>query len=394
MRAALAAAAAIAAGLACRAPRRAALSAGPVPAEGISIAVYATKEKSFAVVDDRRTVELTGRTILLDRIEPDAALPTLLVEPLPPARGGLAIVQCARERLAVEPGPAKAAAGPASVVSPLVACTVTGPPGRHLVRVHHVAASIAFRTQHEIAMTAPDRATVSTRFAITTPAWGVRADVVLHAGAPGTGAPPRELGRGSITLDGGTAVIALPPRDVPARLVYVYDGAARGPLADRTEADWGKDSHHDVRAMLELDDPQLLPGPAHVRIPAADGAHEIRTAYAPDEPSPAASAEPAASAAPRRLALWTDPSLRGVRKRTVLRGDGATLADRVELSVANLGPAPRELWLEEPLRPARRREILRARPSSPELAGDTARMKLVVAPGTTEHRSFTVRYSF
>jgi hypothetical protein len=433
---------ALAAGLACRAPRAARIAAGPVPAEGISIAIYATKERSYGVFDDRRTVEVTGRTILLDRIEP-GALPTLLIEPLDPtglrpaprakpvgsppreslslidpARGARAIALCARERIAVEPGPAAAGSGsppsspsrarataePASVTSPLVSCTVIGRPGRHLVRVHHVAASIAFRTGHEISLTAPDRATVSTRFAITTPAWGTRADVVLHDGAPGASAPPRELGRGSITLDGGTAVIALPPRDVPARLVYVYDGMTRGTLADRTDVNWGKDSHHEVRAILELDDPQLLPAPAHVRLPAGDGVHEIRTAYAPGEPSPAdatassaptaSSASSAATSAPRRLALWADPSLRGSRKRTVLRGDGATLADRLELSVANLGSEPRELWLEEPLRSARRRELLRARPSKPELAGDIARMKLVVAPGTRERLSFTVRYSF
>ena len=316
------AATALVAGLGCRPPHPAPVAA--VPSEGISIAVYAGKGRSYAVVDDRRTVEVTGRTILLDRIEPGAALATLLIEPLGPAGAALAIDQCARERLAVGPGPAAAPRPgsaarspavpvPASVPSPLVACAVTGRPGRYLVRVHHVAASIGFRTQHEIAMTAPDRATVSTRFVVSAPAWGGRAEVVLHDGAPGAGEPPRVLARGTITLDGGAAVIALPPRDVPARLVHVYDGMTRGSIADRTDAAWGRESHRDVRAMLELDDAQLLPAPAYVRIAAGDDVHELRTAYAPDAPSPAEDAAPPASlarsappAAPRRLALWIE----------------------------------------------------------------------------------------
>ncbi|HWU87271.1 MAG TPA: hypothetical protein VN253_08350, partial [Kofleriaceae bacterium] len=91
---------------------------------------------------------------------------------------------------------------------------------------------------------------------------------------------------------------------------------------------------------------------------------------------------------------WTARSLRGSRQRTALRGDGATIADRVELSVANLGAEPREVWLEEPLRPARRRDVVHARSARPAVEGDAARLKLVVEPGTTERVSFTIRYAF
>jgi hypothetical protein len=449
------AALAVGLGLGCGSPRAAPVVPSAVPAESLSIAVYSGKGRAYAVVDDRRTIEVTGRTILLDRIDPAAALPTLLIEPLGPASGVLVIDQCAREQLAVtsEPSEPVVTSGGAAVsgssalarvISPMVTCAVTGKPGRYLVRVHHVATSIGFRTQHEIAMSARDRASISTRFAISTPAWGTRAELILHDGAPGDGAAPRVLARGQVTLDGGTAILSLAPRDVPARLVRVYAGIAGGSISDRTDPNWGKDSHHDVRVMLELDDPQLLPAPAHVRLSDGDDVYELRTAYAPDAPLPPArfvlppglvhrgyvpsryppgrripaisapSASPpsatpgqagasAASGAatagpdvatPKHLALWADHSLRGTRKRTTERGDGTTLADRLELSITNLGAEPREVWLEEPLRPARRRELVRGRPAKPSLAGEVARIKVVVDPGKTELVSFTVRYFF
>jgi hypothetical protein len=431
-----AALAAAGAGAACGRPRPQPV---PDPPEGIAIAVYAAADRAFAVIDDRRTIEVTGRRILLDRIERSAALPTLVIEPLGAARGVLRIEQCAREQLRFDPAeaprpprPAKpadeadsaaleAAAEADGVPSPLVACTVAGPPGRHRVRVHYVAAPYRFEARHEIAMTAPDRATVSTRFIAPTPAWGARGELVLHDGAPGGGEPPREVGRAVVTLDGGTAVISQPPREVPARLVHLYNGMALPVGIDRSDVAWGKDSQHDVAVLLELDDPQLLPAPAHVRIALGGGdVRELGTRYTPEPPAAApetalaldrralgqeppppssrprtAPARPGAAAAgPKRLPLWLDPLLRGTRKRTFDRAAGGTLADRVEITVANTGAEPREVWIEEPLRTARRREIVRARPGKPEIAGDVARMKVVVPPGQIERLAFTVRYTF
>jgi hypothetical protein len=387
--------------------------------EGISIAVYAAAGKGYAVVDDRRAIEVTGRRVLLDRIDRSAALPTLVIEPLGVARGALVIEQCARERLRAEPaavkvktkapdleelaGAAEAAGPDEGMASPLVACTVRGKPGRYRVRVHYVAAAAPFLTKHEIEMTAPDRATVSTRFAVSMPAWGARGEVVLHEGVPGAGDPPREIGRGPATFDGGTAVIALPPREVPARLVRVFDGMQRTALVDRTDAAWGKDSHHEVRLMLELDDEKLLAGPAHVRLAIGGEVHELSTAYTTEEPLSevekvlgATAAEPVkpASTLTRRLPLGSDPLLRGLRRRTIDPFAGASLADRLELSVANMDSEPREVWIEEPLRPAKKREITRARPAKPEIAGDIARHKVTVAPGQIERLGFTVRYTF
>jgi hypothetical protein len=391
--------------------------------DGISIAVYVGVGRGYAVVDDRRTIEVAGRRVLLDRIDRGAALSTLVIEPLGAARGKLAIEHCAREQLRPDPADPKAAAGVGAggVASPLVACTVTGAPGRHRVRVHHVAASYGFQTRHEIAMAAPDRATISTRFAVPVPAFRARGEVVLHEGVPGAGDPPREVGRGTVTLDGGVAVIALPPREVPARLVRVYDGMLRATSVEQTDPAWGKDSHHAVRVVLELDDAGLLRGPAHVRITSGADTYEIGTAYAPDDPAGAperlpegrmgrsavevraAEARAAAAAAraraapatgPVRLPLWIDPLLRGVRRRSLDRTDGASHADRLDLTVSNTGGQPREVWIEEPLRPARRREIVRAKGIRPELAGDVARAKVVIGPGQIERLAFTVRYTF
>ena len=420
------------------------------PPEGISIAVYDALEEGFAVIDDRRTIEVTGRRVLLDRIDPGAALPTLVIEPLGASRGALAIEQCARERLrpdpteaprpALVPAPKPAdadAAEPApdlqaeGVASPLVACTVTGAPGRHRVRVHYVARPYRFEARHEIAMTAPDRATISTRFTLPTPAWGARAEVVLHDGAPGGGEPPREVGRGSVALDGGTAVLAVPPREVPARVVRVYDGMTRHAGIEKTDLAWGRDSQHDVGVMLLLEDPRLLRATAHVRISLGGGdTYEIgtfagsdwaessetagqralraqleegvmgrsraaRPVPTPQAPSPAVRAAPPAPAeGPRRLLLGLDPLLRGTRKRSLDRATGASLADRVELTVSNTGGEPREVWIEEPLRPAKRREIARAHPIKPETVGDVARARIVVGPGKIERLGFTVRYTF
>lgn len=398
------------------------------PPEGISIAVYLGAGQGYAVVDDRRTIEVTGRRVLLDRIESSAALATLVIEPLGAARGALAIDQCARERLRLDPddagrragaarpaGAAKQAAAPPEpaedpsaaklpappgvilssgpvegAASPLVACTVSGAPGRYRVRVHYVATAYGFQTRHEIEMAAPDRATVSTRFTVPTPAWGVRGEVVLHEGVPGAGEPPREIGRGPVALDGGVAVLALPPREVPARLVRVYDGMIRHAGVERTDRAWGKDSQHDVGVQLELDDAQLLRAPAHVRISLGGDTYEVVTAYAPED----AAGGGAATAGSRRLPLWIDPLLRGTRKRSVDRMAGASFADRFELTISNTGGEQREVWIEEPLRPARRRELGRVRAAKPELAGDVARVKVVVGPGQIERLEFTVRYAF
>src|SRR5262245_4778950 len=74
----------------------------PVAAQdGVAIALYSRPGgERYAVVDDRRWVDVAGGTLVLDRIAPGAALPSLLIEPL---GAGLQIGTCLRER--IEPPP-------------------------------------------------------------------------------------------------------------------------------------------------------------------------------------------------------------------------------------------------------------------------------------------------
>ncbi len=106
------------------------------PPDGVSLALYAGADRGYAVVDDRRTVEVAGGRLLLDRIAPGAALPELLIEPLGAARGALTIDACARERLRFETAGAAAgsagaagAAGAAGSASAAGAAGATAPAG-------------------------------------------------------------------------------------------------------------------------------------------------------------------------------------------------------------------------------------------------------------------------
>src|SRR4051812_35539079 len=247
MRAALVAALAIAG---CHHPTPVEPIATPAP--GIAMAFYQGGGKSYTVVDDRRTIEIRGGVLVLDHIDPGAALPSLVIEPLGGA--SIAIGQCDRDRetQAVSPADALARyaewqtrrrerldagdvdgqADPApdntmTIVSPVVRCTVTGGDGSHLVRVLYVSSSLAYKAQHVVTMTAADRATIATRFTIAAPAWGGRADVVLYEGLPGGDKPAVELARGSLALDGSTALLGAPPREVTAHVRRVFDGAIR-----------------------------------------------------------------------------------------------------------------------------------------------------------------------
>src|SRR5205823_1149301 len=107
---------------------------------------------------------------------------------------------------------------------------------------------------------AVDRATVTTRFAVATPNWNVRADLVLYDGVPGGDRSPREVARGQATLDGATAVFVPPEREIPAQLRRIYDGAVRPLDLPATDAMWGRDSTAQVWMWLELPKLRLAPG--------------------------------------------------------------------------------------------------------------------------------------
>jgi len=394
------------------------------PTEGLALAIYASGERSYGVVDDRRTIEVANDTLVLDRIDPAAALQSLVIEPL--GDDPLRVVSCVRERVDAspaalsqlaeargerpkrmivvhdlhDPSPERfhfedtnemepAVVPGAGVLSPLVRCRVEARAGKHLVRVLHVTSTLAFRTQHDLTMTDAERVRITTRFAIATPVWRSRANVVLYEGLPGDETPPHELARGPIILDGSTAIIASEARELPARLRSIYDGTKLEDSDDVEPNDivWGRASRHQVWVWVEVTDTsaRLAKGAvrAHVELPdqpardldiAADLGHQAAEAT--------------------RFPLWIDEDLLGSRRRTIERADGVLITDRVQLSISNLGTRPREVWIEERLRTAKRRSLVQAWPSRPTLAKDVARTKLTLAPGQTERLGFTIDYEF
>jgi hypothetical protein len=373
------------------------------PSVGVSIALYQHGESAVSVVEDRRWVDVANGVLVLDHIDPAAALPSLVIEPL--GESTLVVGQCARDRVTYEPGidsalgryakrqtliarrrleggPVPATEGPETAVSSL-RCHVSGAPGRHLVRVLYVSPTLQYRAQHELTMTVGDRATVVTRFAIATPAWARTATATLFDGVPGGDPSPREIARATIQLDGSTAILAAAPREAPARLHRIYRGAQPA-LPDRNAA-WERQPVQAVWVWLELSGLELPPGAmfAHVEVPG-----EVTR----DVQVPASGRELLGTTI--RMPLWIDDQLRGMRTRVVVSSKGSSLGDRLQFSVANIGADPREVWIEEPLRSAKRQRLAGARSTRSVLAGDRARTRLLVKPGTIERATYTIEYVF
>ncbi|MEO8704621.1 MAG: hypothetical protein ABI867_31490 [Kofleriaceae bacterium] len=362
------------------------------PAEGISVMVYAKDDAGYGVVDDRRWIEVANNAFTLDRIDPAAPLPTLVIEPI----GGtaLAIGTCVRDRIdttanglqQLAQGSLKPTAdgkpATAGVLSPLVRCNATGR-GRHLVRVLYVAPAIRYRGQHDITVTGDGKATVSTRFALTTPAWNVPANVALFDGMPGAEEPPHEVAHGTVTLDGGTAVLAIPTQIVPATLRRIYDGAIRDHDTPATDMTWGRESKRAVWTWLELEQVKLSGGGVRVHIALPDERETDIIVSTIDRE---------VIGKLLRLPLWVDDQLNGARRHWLERETDKAFSQRFELSVSNAGDTPREVWIEERLRPARRRTIQRAWPTTPVIENGIARVKVTVAPHGTERVGFAIDY--
>jgi hypothetical protein len=373
---------------------------------GMSIAIYDRDGlDAYGVVDDRRWIDVTGGALEIDRVDPRADLPSLVIEPM--AGGALEIGTCLRDRIPTAPvtapdsarvvsapasSPTVATAAPPAATparpafAPVLHCTARGAPGRYLVRVLYVVPELGYRVQHDVTVTAQDRAAVVSRFAIVTPAWQVRAELALFDGAPGGERPPRELARGAAVFDGGIAVIAVPRRVVTARLRWIYDGAVIGHGSDDPsprDPQWGQKSQPAVWVWLELDAPALAPGPVRAHIELAGEATR-------DIDVPAAGRR--TTTAGVRLPLWIDDQLRGRRERRSDARNDAVLTDRFQLSIANLGEPTRDVWIEEQLRPARHRTVAGTWPSEPTIIDNRLRMKLTVRGGKIERGGFDVAY--
>jgi hypothetical protein len=371
------------------------------PDAGVTISLYASEGKGYSVVDDRRWVDIKGSSILLANIDPGADLASLQIEP---TTNTLQVGSCTRDRLPdliahdVEPDERllrrrvvrKAAPPPVRQTryAPLVHCEVTAAPGRYLVRILYVSTTLRYRAQHDVELREPTRATIASRIAIETPPWRTRADVKLFDGVPGSEKTPTEITRGSIELDGTTAILAIPERTSTAVLRRIYDGAVIA-SEDKHDPMWGHDSVPAVWVWLELANLHLAPGPVHVHVDIPD--EGIRDAeIAADRRKQGDEAK-----APLRLPLWIDGNLRGIRSRIVEYSDGGALSERVVLGVANTGEVAREVFADEHLRPAKHRRVERAWPKKPPLASapdDVVRAKLSVAPGRIARAGYTLSF--
>lgn len=380
-----------------------------VPDAGVSIALYALGTTAFGVVDDRRWLEVNGGSIMLANIDPGAALASLVIEP---TSAELRIGTCVRDRLP-DPPPAVVRKGPVLPpepprrtrenrpppqqppprppreqaseprFAPSVRCDVSAKPGRYLVRIVYVTTRLNYRAQHDVDVTGRG-ARVTSRFAIATPPWNEHADVVLYDGVPGGERTPTEVVRGAIALDGSTAVLAIPPRDVDGQVRRIYDGAFIG-SENPADPMWGQTTTNAIWVALELFALHLAPGPVHVHL-------ELPGEGIRDLDVPAASRKQSESEL--RLPLWIDEALRGTRVRVVEYNDGAAMTERILLGVANLGDTPREVWIEEHLRAATKRKLERAWPKKPLAVGDVLRSKLDAKPGRIERTGYTMQYEF
>jgi hypothetical protein len=378
------------------------------PEAGVTISIYARAGGGYSVVDDRRWVDLTGSSILLANIDPGADLASLQIEP---TTDNLRVGSCTRERLPDTPLEARVdkakhavkryaldteTAPPPTIYvdraryAPVVTCQVTASPGKYLLRILYVSKTLRYRAQHDVELREPTRATIASRFAIETPAWRTRAEVILFDGVPGSEKTPMEITRGSVDLDGTTAILAIPERTATAELRRIYDGAVIA-SEDKRDPMWGHDSLPAVWVWLELAHLHLAPGPVHVHVDVADeGIRDADIAADRREQGD----EPEAAL---RLPLWIDGNLRGMRSRIVEYNDGAMLSERVVLGIANTGDIAREVFADEHLRPAKHRRIERAWPKKPPLTiapDEVLRAKLSVAPGRIARAGYTLSYEF
>ncbi|HEY6034319.1 MAG TPA: hypothetical protein VIV58_08670, partial [Kofleriaceae bacterium] len=182
------------------------------------------------------------------------------------------------------------------------------------------------------------------------------------------------------------AILAAPPRAIPASLRRIYDGAVSTPGVDIADAAWNAESTHAVWVWIELA-AALAPGPVHAHV-------ELPDEPARDVDLPGTLREVHGDRV--RLPLWIDTTLAGSRMRFAdpsIDAD-ATTSERLMLSISNLGDQPREVWVEERVRRARHRKIERAWPQRPMATGDLVREKLEVKPHAIARAGYTVTYEF
>jgi hypothetical protein len=346
---------------------------------------------------------------VLDHLDPGATLSTLVLEPL--ANNGLVVGACSRDvaelpsndspkietkkvrvfdfgDLDDDPDedlgdrPAAPAKRVVVVATSSVRCAVKGPAGKHFVRVLYVSSTPTYRAQHDLAMTAAEHAMLTTRYAITTPTWGGKADVTLFEGMPGHEQPPVEIARGSIVLDGSTAILSTPTRAVDARLRRVYSGEMSN---GSDEDDALADSINAVWVWLELELARLAPGPVRATVRLVDeDEHDVDVPLAGREQGSRS----------LRLPLWIDPQLRGSKVRRRVGRGGADMAEWFSVAITNTGAHTREVWIEQKLQDGVWRSLVTyGQPVKPTLGRTRARAKIAVPPQQSSRIAYTITYT-
>ncbi len=401
------------------------------PAPGVAIALYDAHDRGIAVIDDRRWIDITGDRIVLEDLDAGVPLSSLVVEPLS-GPGHIAFGTCVRDRVEVADEPespsglgdnpvppppqmiGRPRSSPASQVvissdltpaalAPTIHCAVTGPPGHYLVRLLYSSTTLAFHAEHHIALVDAEHAHVSGQLSVTTPTWRSRggaptmALVTAYDGLPGGDTMPVELARGLIAIDGSVGVLALPGRDVPARLRRVLAPSQDIAAQDEPSSVWiqqhrsGNADEPDALVWVWLEIPalHLSPGIVQVVVAAIPGEddHEVVVAAEDREPDED-------SAGVLRLPLWADDTLRADIQRAFVVPNGDELYEKFTATVLDIGAAQRSVFVEEKLRPDAKRSVTHATPVKPGLVGNTLRVKLVVDPAKVERVSFVVKYAF
>ena len=260
---------------------------------------------------------------------------------------------------------------------------------KYLVRIVYVSTTLGYRVQNDIEVHDATKATIESRFAVVTPPWRARAEMVVFDGLPGGAEPPRELTRGTVTLDGGTSILQIPSREMPALLRRVFEGVGFGD--DGGEENSSNDTLS-VWSTLEVPHLQLARGQTRVHVDLDGEDRWIDVPMQKDDRTADVTRDKKLDDEPLRIKLWIDSTLRGTRQRMILQNDGVHMVEAVTLNMSNAGDAPREVWLEEHARPAKRRMIERAWPAKPSASGDRIRNKVVVKPGRVERVGYTLVY--
>jgi hypothetical protein len=361
---------------------RAAVIAAP-PRVGVAIAIYQPTPDAagYAVVDDRRWIDVAGdRALVIDDVDPSAELASLVVEALAGPRA-LRVGACTRDQLPSPPPkmhitlhtatrgrPASATMERVPVPPrfvPTVRCAASGPPGRYLVRALYVSPSLHARVRHDLAVAGDGATTLVTRVAIETPARraGQVADVAVFDGPPGRAVAPVALARGEVRLDGSIAVLAAPQRTLAGQL-------ARIAPVDPSRAFVGADAP-EVWVSLVLPHVALAAGAVHVHVANEGELRDVEVAM------PTAPADPKRAL---RLPLWRDDTLRVARR--AWQTSVETIGVRVAVSVINTGETEREVWVEQRVPPVPHLRVERAFPAPPVASGDVLRERVVVPAGS------------